>query len=198
MIDILYERLQYVHDVNLILATTTRNVDDPLADYAQSKNISVYRGSFLDVAHRLMSCANHFKLSHFCRINGDSPLADPDLINSMYDSHLSFLPDLTTNIFPRTYPSGLSVEVITLKPFLRAYPSFTPSDKEHVTQYFYSHPDEFHIKNFISDLPLSSSSVAVDDPASLSYVRRLLSSMESSHVSYTGTRLLMHIQSLSF
>ena len=56
--------------------------------------------------------------------------------------------DLITNIFPRTYPSGQSVEIIKTKILHDNISSFSPHEKEHVTSYFYLNNKKFKIINF--------------------------------------------------
>ena len=56
--------------------------------------------------------------------------------------------DLITNIFPRTFPSGLSVEIIKTNTLGKSLKLFSKLDKEHVTRYFYRKSSEFKIKNF--------------------------------------------------
>ena len=56
--------------------------------------------------------------------------------------------DVVTTTFPRTYPPGLTGEIINSSALFRAIDVMTEmKDKEHLTSYFYSHDSEFSIKN---------------------------------------------------
>ena len=60
--------------------------------------------------------------------------------------------DLISNVFPRTYPVGTSVEIIktdSLKKILSL--NVDSCDREHVTRFFYRNPEKFRILNFESD-----------------------------------------------
>ena len=56
--------------------------------------------------------------------------------------------DIITNIFPRTFPNGQSVEVIKTSILKKYSKHFSKLDKEHVTNYFYDNSNKFLIKNF--------------------------------------------------
>ena len=56
--------------------------------------------------------------------------------------------DLTTNIFPRTVPPGLTCEIISTKSLERMYNmTHEKLDLEHVTRFIYNSPSEFKIQN---------------------------------------------------
>jgi spore coat polysaccharide biosynthesis protein SpsF len=83
------------------------------------------------------------------RISGDSPLIDFRLINksiNIFKKNKRF--DLITNVFPRTFPSGQSVEIIKTSALGKNLKFFSKLDKEHVTRYFYRNSPKFKIKNF--------------------------------------------------
>ena len=56
--------------------------------------------------------------------------------------------DLITNVFPRSYPKGQSVEIIKVSLFKKHIKKFSALEKEHVTMYFYKNFKNFNIKNF--------------------------------------------------
>ena len=65
------------------------------------------------MASRLYETAKANKAKFFVRISGDSPLIDPKIIDKAIKiSHKQGKYDIITNVFPRTFPKGQSVEVI--------------------------------------------------------------------------------------
>ena len=56
--------------------------------------------------------------------------------------------DIITNVFPRSFPKGQSVEIINTKILENNINNFNSYEKEHVTQYFYKYSNKFFIKNF--------------------------------------------------
>ena len=55
--------------------------------------------------------------------------------------------DIFTNVFPRIFPKGQSVEIIKTKILKDNLKKMSDIEKEHVTQFFYKNSKKFHIKN---------------------------------------------------
>jgi len=131
----------------VVLTTSTEARDDPLAAFAQQFGVAVVRGSELDVLDRLRSAAVAHPSELMVRISGDSPLIRPDVIDLVV-GHASGAFDLFTNVHPRTFPRGCSVEVFPARTLDRIDSmSPTPSDREHVTALAYRHADLFSIRS---------------------------------------------------
>ena len=87
------------------------------------------------------------------RINGDSPLIKSSIIDraiALQKNNKKY--DIITNVMPRSYPKGQSVEIISTKILKMNLKYFTKSNKEHVTSFFYKKKSFFLIKNFKSKL----------------------------------------------
>lgn len=136
----------------LVVATSDRDIDTPIAELAKNKGIAIFRGSYINVLERALCCAQFFNLDALIRISGDSPFIDRKLVTKLVTEHRNNTPDITTNVFPRTLPSGMSVEVISTSVLrrLKALTSNT-NDQEHVTKYIYDHPNEFNIHSVTFD-----------------------------------------------
>ncbi len=135
----------------VVVATSDRDTDDPIATFALENGTSVFRGDVHDVLHRAHVCAETHGFDAIVRICGDSPFIDPHLIEDFIARHKKERPDITTNIFPRTYPPGMSFEVIATETLARAAAeAHSPQDREHVTPYIYAHPEKFNILNIES------------------------------------------------
>lgn len=135
------------------VATSDRDVDDGVAQFAAAANVAVFRGSVDDVLARSIACAETYGLDHLVRICGDSPFMDPRLIDRIIAIHHEHGADVTTNQHPRTYPAGLSVEVLTLDTLRRvAAMTDDPAHHEHITSFIYGHPNDFTIHNVDSTL----------------------------------------------
>jgi len=156
-------------DCTLIVATSEEPEDDAIAEFCRSEIVKTYRGSLHDVAGRALSAATHSGLDYFIRISADSPFMSPDVIGLAASIVRSEEPDLTTNIFPRTYPPGVSVEVIKTDTFKKLLEKPTTKDeREHVTKAFYNRPQGFKIINFTApEGNLSAIKLTVDTPDDL-------------------------------
>ena len=133
----------------LIVSSSFKKSDDNLISYLKKKRIKFFRGNLENVAMRLYKTAKTNKAKSFVRISGDSPLIDPKLIDKVIEISLREKDfDIITNVFPRTFPKGQSVEVIKTSLIKKYSKNFSKLDKEHVTKYFYDNSNRFQIKNF--------------------------------------------------
>ena len=163
------DRLRRCHHVSdMILATSDRALDDPLQAFAEAEGIGCFRGDAMDVAK--------FNLDWFVRICGDSPFADPAVVDQVSQKFLDSGADLATNVYPRSFPIGASAEAVSkaaMQRILRATPDL--AYREHVTLYAYEHPIDFSIVSVQpEDLDYEAMSIAVDTPEDLARARRLI------------------------
>ena len=159
---------------NIILATTERSVDDPLADFARENGISLFRGATDDVAGRVVACTRHFGFSYFVRANGDSPFLEPTLIDHAIQRIESEPLDFVTNLLPRSFPYGVSVEVVRSDVYADAYKHMNRPG-ELITKYLYENSHEFRYENMTC--PIGNHSqvrMTVDTPEDLVWFGRLV------------------------
>lgn len=150
----------------VVLATSDRPEDDCLVDVAQAEGVGVFRGSLDDVAGRALAAAQAFGLEAFARVCGDRPFFDPRLVADLAALRRRDDLDLATNAQRKTYPPGLTAEVIRTAALGQALAETDdPQDREHVTRYFYSAPDRFSIGNIASPVPLDPRVSLVIDTA---------------------------------
>lgn len=170
----LIARLQTVNDgYPVIIATSAQVDDDPIAEFAVKQGVDVFRGSLKDTVQRAIDCARGFGFDHFVRICGDSPFADPSTIRSLLERHREESADVTTNVHPRSFPIGLSVEIIELKALEKlASQSSDREDREHLTRYFYRNLTNFKVANITCPLGnFSTLRLAVDTSEDLARAR---------------------------
>ena len=97
----------------VIVATSSRSIDNPIVSFAESESVDVYRGDVDDVAGRALEACKAFDLAKFARICGDRPFFDPELVSRLITMHNELDIDIVTTMFPRTYPPGLTTEIIS-------------------------------------------------------------------------------------
>ena len=134
----------------IVVATSNDKSDNKLASYLKSKKILVYRGSLSNVAQRLLDTAKFYKKDYFVRVSADSPLIDKKVLDKAIKlfKNKSLNYDLITNVYPRSFPKGQSVEIIKTRILKKNINYFTKLDCEHVTRFFYRNAKKFKIKNF--------------------------------------------------
>ena len=134
---------------DIILLTSINKEDDELCEWADSKNVDIFRGPLNEVANRALEAAIKYGYDSFVRISGDSPLINHQFVDygiSLFNNHNY---DLVTNIHPRTFPKGQSVEIISTKTLRKILQKkISAEENEHVTKFFYNNHDKFDILNF--------------------------------------------------
>ena len=132
----------------IVVATSTHESDDPLVGYLHQRGISVFRGPLENVFRRFQLCLNDYPCDWFIRVSADSPLLDPDVILRMQSFSERIDLDIVTNVFPRTFPKGHSVEMLNAARFAKLDGNrLTPNQREHVTKFLYDNSEKFEILN---------------------------------------------------
>ena len=129
----------------VVVATSDEYTDDVLADTLAFEGIPVYRGPKEDIAARALQCCEAFGLDYFIRVNGDSPFVNLPLLRegiSLIDSDI----DIVTNLAPRSYPYGMSNEIVKVDRFADLYQHFTEEEKIHITSYYYKNLKDITFK----------------------------------------------------
>tara|TARA_B100000242_G_C43018976_1_gene474067 strand:- start:227 stop:877 length:651 start_codon:yes stop_codon:yes gene_type:complete len=157
----------------VIVSTSKEKTDDLLVKYLKEQKIDFYRGNLNNVASRLINTASKYKAKYFVRVNGDSPLIDYRII----DKAINILKkskkiDIITNVHPRSFPKGQSVEIIKSEILRKNLKNFSLNDKEHVTTFFYKNADKFLIKNFLIKRKYKISNLSIDTINDLKIIKK--------------------------
>lgn len=177
-------------EVPVIVATSAMADDDGLARQCERHGVVCHRGPLADVAARMLGAARESGLHGFVRVCGDSPLIDPSLIRAGIARFEAARLDLVTNVHPRRYPSGQSVEVIDVKALERAQLPADDDDREHVTRPFYRAPQHWRLATFAPADDHSAVRMVVDTPEDLECMRGVYAQLRRDASSYTWEQLL--------
>ena len=134
---------------HVAVATSDRPVDTPIADYCAERHIPCFRGSAGNVAERVLRCAQAHGWAYFFRVNGDSPFVEPALLQAAGEQAAADNYDFITNLAPRTFPYGVSLELVRTIAFASAYAAMqAPAHFEHVTLYLYEHLSDYRVYTY--------------------------------------------------
>ena len=141
-----------VSNEKIIISTSSLTEDDVFEKIAQRNNIKLFRGDLKNVYERFYRTMEHYNLEYAIRLNGDSPLNHHSILKkaiNIFSNNIKA--DLITNIFPRTFPKGMSIEIVS-KILLKKYRQKITDklDHENVTSFFYKNHNLFQIINFTS------------------------------------------------
>lgn len=170
-------RAKSIH--HIVVATSTHDSDNQLADYVRSQGFDVHRGSLEDVYLRYCSTLERFSADHFVRLTADCPLADWEVIDTVVGEHLKSGATYTSNTLLRTFPQGLDVEVANVDDFLSLREaSLSEFEREHVMPAFYNNTRGFLTKNVVQEVDQSTYRWTVDTQGDLDFVRGVYSTFD--------------------
>jgi spore coat polysaccharide biosynthesis protein SpsF (cytidylyltransferase family) len=175
MIKLQLERLLRCQKINhLVVATSNKSSDDPLAELCRGMGLPVYRGDLEDVLARFAAAALPYEPDIVVRLTGDCPLADPVLIDDVIECFLASSFDYLSNCAPATYPDGLDVEVFSYQALREAATkAYLPSHREHVTPFIRKQPERFSVGNYAADCDRSHMRWTVDEPEDFEFVKQV-------------------------
>ena len=82
--------------------------------------------------------------------------------------------DIVTNVCPRSFPKGQTVEIFKSKFYKKNFSYIkTKNDKEHVTTYFYKNRSKFKIKNILYKKNFSNLNLSIDTRNDLRRSRKI-------------------------
>lgn len=144
------ERVEQSRETDCFLVATSNDPsDNHIVEWCGRAGVSCFRGSLANVALRVHEAGKATEASGIVRVSADSPFIDPAIIDHAIRLFRRSEVDLVTNVFPRTFPKGQSVEVIAIEALERVLAEgLTPDQEEHVTKVFYDRPDQFRIASF--------------------------------------------------
>lgn len=140
----------------IIIATTTLNEDDILAEEASQYGVHIFRGSSDNVLNRYYEAAKEAKADVIVRITSDCPLIDPIVIDQVVEIFQSRMCHIATNVgtnlADRTFPRGLDVEVFSFEALSRANANASQEyEWEHVTPFIYEYYKEITCYTYNKD-----------------------------------------------
>jgi spore coat polysaccharide biosynthesis protein SpsF len=167
----------------IVIATTKLKDDEIIVDFAKNNDIAFFRGSTEDCLDRYYNCAKTFGFSTIVRITCDNPLIDPTLVDDAIKLFNSGYFEYVTNCRPRSFPQGTEVEVFSFSALEKAWnEAKKPSEREHVTPYFYNNPDKFRIFTIKNAEDISNLRWTVDRKEDLEFVRIIVSKIKKTPI----------------
>tara|TARA_B100000959_G_C14983157_1_gene624392 strand:+ start:1142 stop:1903 length:762 start_codon:yes stop_codon:yes gene_type:complete len=139
----------------ILIATSNNSADDLIEIWCKKHQVKCFRGPEQDVLKRYKLAKDFINADTIIRLGADSPLIDPKIIDDVLQTYEQNNFDFVSNLFPvegRTYPDGVNVEVFSSKLLdIADFNAKKPSEREHVTFYFWMQPERFKI--FRHDYP---------------------------------------------
>lgn len=190
------ERLQRSELIDqFMVATSLEPSDDPIENACRANGTRVFRGSLEDVLDRFYRAASVYRPLQVVRLTGDCPLADPELIDRLITFHLEGGFDYSSNCLEPTFPDGLDAEIFRLESLEIAWrEAGRSSEREHVTPYFYGHPEKFKIGSLKQSPDRSFLRWTVDEPADFELVTRVYEGLYPANPRFSTADILAWLE----
>ena len=157
----------------IIVATTHSVQDDAIVSECQRLAVGYFRGSKM-TSWIVTTRRGALVADVLVRITSDCPLIDPGLIDETIRTFHDERADYANNTGAHTYPRGLDTEVFSHSALDRAWTEATkPYEREHVTPYFYEHPEFFHIALMDGSTDYGRYRWTLDTPEDLELIRAI-------------------------
>lgn len=157
----------------VVVATSDDPSDDAVAEFCPD----AYRGPLEDVAERFLGAAAAHGIDPIVRVSGDSPLLDPGVVERAVA--LWKPGTIVTNVRPRTFPTGQSVEVFAVADL--RYAPRTQAAREHVTPELY---ERLEVRNFESGHDWGTLRLTLDTPEDAERLDSLFERMDRPPADY--------------
>lgn len=184
----------------IVVATTVRGNDNPIADLCYDIGVDCYRSSERDVLNRFYRSALDYQACEqndvIVRITADCPLLCPELLAATIRLLRATEADYAG---VAGAPAGFGQEAFTFSALERAWAlARMPDDREHVVTFIESQPDEFRLAYVEADEALRSCShwrLTLDEQEDLDLMRALYAITDGRLFEMTSAQILGVVQS---
>jgi spore coat polysaccharide biosynthesis protein SpsF (cytidylyltransferase family) len=193
LVKFVYERCKKSSLSDIIAVITSKHEsDDSLVSYCKSCKITVFRGPLDNVLERYILAAEHYSADLICRVCGDSPFVDTELLDRMFEL-------IEREKFDYVAPdkkhciAGLDSEMITLSALKRSFKLHTSIEElEHTTLFIRNNLKDFASLILDPDLrppALNNVSLTIDYPEDLIFCNKIFDQIDHDF-SFTSKDIL--------
>jgi len=170
-----------------VIATSTKDRDKAIVEFAKKYDIEYYCGSENDLIDRIYQTTKKFNATAIVRITADNPLLDPKIIDKMIKYYLNH-PGLDYVGFfdPMTYPSGIVAGgIISFDALERLWKDTKGTFyRELFRDYMVKHPKKYKLANLKYEKDLSNMRWTVDYQEDLYFVREVFKRLGHKKIFY--------------
>jgi len=163
----------------MVIATTTKERDRIILEFAEKKGLESYAGSEEDVLDRYYQAAKKYGAETIVRATTDCPLIDPELVDRIIRYYLENRDRLDYVSSGLRYPDGIvETEVFSFATIDKAWQEARlASEREHVTPYIRKNPVVFRTATVENQEDLSHLRLVVDDEKDFQLVTEIFENL---------------------
>lgn len=138
------------HLDDIVVATTSLAVDEPIRDLARQLDVACVSGHPLDLLDRHLQAAQATEADAVVKIPSDCPLIDPRVIDEVVGVYRRDAGryDFVSNLHPATWPDGNDVEVVSRRVLEEAHREAQRGyEREHTTPFVWDRPERYRLCN---------------------------------------------------
>lgn len=148
LIQILIENVRKINVDKIYILTSDREIDNIIVQHIESNDINIFRGDYENLFKRTFDCIKENKIKNFIRLNGDTPFIHTNLINKSINIFRNENVNFISNILNKTFPYGVSVEILNSNFYCQTSKYVKRNNQEHVTAHIYENIKK--IRNYVS------------------------------------------------
>lgn len=173
-----------IDEIVVVIPDTQEN--DILANFLESINVKIHRGSHENVYDRFFQASRIFPSQNIIRLTADCPLVMPKLLDEMIKGFYKSKVDYLSNTLTETFPDGLDIEIFSTATLHKLNEfNLNEAEKEFVTYGIYSRPDIFELENFENSSKLGNERWTVDYPEDFEFVSNVFSHFKGKESSFS-------------
>ena len=131
----------------IMVATTTAERDDAIANLCRGAGVRWCRGSERDVLARYVLAAELTRADVILRLTSDCPLLDPEVAGLVLASQREQGASYVSNVHPPSWHDGCDAEAFTRAALEVAHAEAGPDEREHVTTFLWRRSERFRVAN---------------------------------------------------
>ena len=184
------ERLSFSRMIDeIIVSTTTDDIDDSIVKFCDDHGIKSFRGSKNDVLDRFYQTMNHYELKNIVRITADCPLTDPTILDAVILGY--FAENYDYYGLAGSFPDGLDCTVISYKALKHAWVNASlKSEREHVGPFIEKNPEIFKLGEFHLFKNLGDERWTLDEESDYEFLKNIFDSLYSEERIFTTDEVL--------
>lgn len=199
LLDLIINNLKELNHT-IIIATTNKKIDRNIVNFAVNHNIDYYCGDENNVLKRFINCSLEFDITNIIRICADNVFIQNQFISQLIDNialnydYMSYKVGGVNTILTHW---GLFGEYVTLDTLEMVQKKTNKKEYlEHLTNYIYTHPNEYKIKywDVPKELMRTDVRLTIDNKRDFEICRNIIDYLQINDLDWSYKNILIYLE----